>query len=299
MAVLSIRELTGRDFTHRFGEAPIVTRRYGVTLDDPATANQLILNAINIPHGDPHPEYPFLLCIEGAVKEATPTPYHAEVTYRYELPQVGTAEWEPNPLARPPQWNFSPTTTSVPAMNYYHGDDNDDQRPLVNTAGDYFEGLTVESSETRATITRNLASFPVDLALEATNTINNAEYLGGVQYSWKCQGIGANQRSEMVNDIEVNYWEVTVELLFRPETWVLKLPNVGFNYLPGGYAPKSPVYVTDAAPNSCTSGEDVPSQVPLALETDGDLRASGDPDILERRPYKSSNFALLFGTPTY
>jgi hypothetical protein len=133
MAVLSIRELTGRDFTHRFGEAPIVTRRFGVTLDNPATANQLILNAINIPHGDPHPEYPFLLCIEGSVKEATPTPYHAEVTYRYELPQVGTAEWEPNPIARPPQWNFSPTTTSVPAMNYYHGDDNDDQRPLVSS----------------------------------------------------------------------------------------------------------------------------------------------------------------------
>lgn len=299
MAVLSIRELTGRDFTHRFGEAPIVTRRYGVTLDNPATANQLILNAIGIPHGAPHPEYPFLLCIEGSVKEATPTPYHAEVTYRYELPQVGTAEWEPNPLARPPQWSFSLTTTTVPALTYYHGDDNDDERSLVNTAGDYFEGLTIESSETRATIVRNLPSFPVQLANEATNTINNAEYLDGPKYSWKCQGIGATQRSEMVNDIEVNFWEVTVELLYRPQTWVMKLPNIGYNYLPGGTIPKAPVYVTDAAPASETNGQDVASQSPLPLEENGDIRTSGEPDILDRRPYKSANFALLFGLPTY
>jgi len=299
VAVLGFRELTGRDFTHRFGEPPTASRRFGVTLDTPDTPTQQILNAINIPHGAIHPEYTFLFCIEGAVKEATPTPYHAEVTYRYELPRVGSDEFEPNPIARDPVWSFSPTTTTVPALTYYEGDDNSDEQPLTNTAGDYFEGLTVESSETRAVIVRNLPFFPVQLAQDSTNTINAGEYLGAPQYSWKCQGIGAVQKTELVNDIEVKYWEVTAELLYRPQTWVLKLPNVGFNYLPGGTGPKAPVYVTDAAPLSTTNGEDVPSQAPLPLETDGDLRTSGDPDILERRPYRSSDFSLLFGLPTF
>jgi hypothetical protein len=299
MSVLSYRELTGRDFTHRFGEAPTAARKFGVTLDTPATSTQEILNAIGIFHGAFHPEYSFLRCTEGAVKEATPTPYHAEVTYRYESPKLGNAEFEPNPLARRDVWSFSPTSTTVPALTYYEGVANEDVQPLTNTAGDYFEGLTVESSEMRAIIAGNRAVFPVSLANAVTNTINSGEYLGSPAYTWKCQGVGAQQRTEVVNDIEITYWEVTVELLYRPQTWLLKLPNIGFNYLPGGTGDKAPVHVRDNATESPTYGQDVPSQAPLPLQTDGDLKTSGDPDILERRPYALQDFASYFGTPPF
>jgi len=298
MSVTSFREMTGRTFDHRFGESPTAVRRFGVTLDDPATSNQAILNAIGIFHGAFHPEYPFLRCTEGSVKEATPTPYHAEVTYRYEVPQVGNQDFEPNPLARPDVWSFSATTTTKPALTYYEGDDNTDVQPLVNTAGDYFEGLTVESSEVRAVIAGNRIAYPLALSNAVTNAINSDPYLGAPAYTWKCQGIGAQQKTEVVNDIEIRYWEVTVELMYRPETWLLKLPNVGFNYKPGGTGDKAPVYVTDAAPASATTGQDVPSQVPLALDENGDLK-DGDPDILERRPYPVQDFASFFGTPTF
>lgn len=298
MSVTSFRELTGRTFDHRFGESPTAVRRFGVTLDDPATSNQAILNAIGIFHGAFHPEYPFLRCTEGSVKEATPTPYHAEVSYRYEVPQVGNQDFEPNPLARPDVWSFSSTTTTKPALTYYEGEDNTDIQPLVNTAGDYFEGLTVESAEVRAVIAGNRIAYPIALSNAVTNAINSEPYLGAPAYTWKCQGIGAQQKTEVVNDIEIRYWEVTVELMYRPETWILKLPNVGYNYKPGGTGDKAPVYVTDAAPASATNGQDVPSQVPLALDENGDLK-DGDPDILERRPYPVQDFASFFGTPTF
>lgn len=299
MSVLSSRELTGRTLTHRFGESPTAQRRFSVTLSDPVTSNQEILNAIGIFHGSFHPEYPFLRCIEGSVREATPTPYHAEVTYRYEVPQRGNQEFDPNPLARPDVWSFSSTTTTVPALTYYEGDGNSDVKPLTNTAGDYFEGLTVESAEVRAVIAGNRPTYPVGLANAVTNAINRSAFLGAPPHTWKCQGIGAQQKTEIVNDIEINYWEVTVELVYRPESWILKLPNVGYNYLPGGTGDKAPVYVTDDAPNSDTNGKDVPSQVPLALEENGDLKASGDPDILERRPYPVADFSAYFGTPSF
>jgi len=298
MSVTSFRELTGRTFDHRFGESPTALRRFGVTLDSPATSNQAILNAIGIFHGAFHPEYPFLRCTEGSVKEATPTPYHAEVAYRYEVPQVGNADFEPNPLARPDVWSFSPTTTTKPALNYYEGDGNDDIRPLTNTADDYFEGLTVESAEIRAVIAGNRIAYPIALANAVTNAINSDAYLGAPKHTWKCQGVGAQQKTEIVNDIEIRYWEVTVELLYRPETWLLKLPNVGYNYYPGGTGDKAPVYVTDAAPASQTNGQDVPSQSPLALTENGDIK-TGEPDILERRPYPVQDFASYFGTPSF
>jgi hypothetical protein len=273
-----------------------------VTLDDPATSNQAILNAIGIFHGAFHPEYPFLRCTEGSVKEATPTPYHAEVSYRYEVPQVGTQDFEPDPLSRPPIWSFSSTTTTKPALNYYEGDGNSDIRPLTNTADDYFEGLTVESAEIRAVIAANKIAYPYADAAAVTNAINDAPYLGMPKHTWKCQGIGAQQRTEIVSvggtDIEVKYWEVTVELLYRPETWILKLPNVGFNYYPGGTGDKAPVYVTDAAPNSATNGQDVPSQSPLSLTENGDIK-TGEPDILERRPYPEVDFEFYFSLPTF
>jgi len=299
MSVIAARELTGRTFSHRFGEAPSAQRRFSVTLDHPATTNQEILNYIGIFHGALHPEYLFLLCVEGSVTENTPTPYHAEVVYRYEAPKLGTKEFQPNPLARPDIWSFSPTAASVPALNYFDGNGNDTVKALTNTAGDYFEGLMVESSEVRCVIAGNRAAYPAAIANQVTNTINNAVFLGCDPHTWKCQGIGAQQKTEVVNEVEISYWEVTVELLYRPQTWLLKLPNVGFNYLPGGYGDKAPVHVKDNASGSATYGQDVPSQVPLALESNGDLRTSGDPDILERRPYATSDFSSYFGTPPF
>jgi hypothetical protein len=131
MSVLSYRELAARGLQHRFGETPTVERKFAVTLDDPATTTQEMINAVNIFHGSPHPEYAYLLCVEGIVTENSPDPWHAELTFRYEAPLRGTQEFDADPIARAPVWSFSTGGSQVPALTYYDGSGNSNITPLL------------------------------------------------------------------------------------------------------------------------------------------------------------------------
>ena len=296
MAVLSYRELVGRTFQHRFGESPTAEIRYAVTLDDPATSHQEMLNAVGIFHGSYHPEYNYLRCTEGSVSEGDPDPWHATISYRYETPLRGNLEFEPNPLARPDVWSFSTGGAQVPALTYYEGSGNGNLQPLVNGAGDFFEGLTTEEAEVRASISGNRATFPLALAAAVTNALNNAPYLGGAVHTWKCAGISAQQSTEVVNEIELNFWSVTVELVYRQSGWPYLIPHVGWNYLDGGE--KKAVYVKGPPPEEAN----IASTNPQPLNEDGTLKypgAGGMPDILTMRLNPEVDFSTYFGVPPF
>jgi len=296
MAVLSTRELVGRTFQHRFGESPTAEIRYALTLDDPATSHQEMLNAVGIFHGSYHPEYNYLRCTEGSVSEGDPDPWHATISYRYETPLRGNLEFEPNPLARPDVWSFSTGGAQVPALTYYEGSGNGNLQPLVNGAGDFFEGLTTEEAEVRASISGNRATFPLALAAAVTNALNNAPYLGGAVHTWKCAGISAQQSTEVVNEIELNFWSVTVELVYRQSGWPYLIPHVGWNYLDGGE--KKAVYVKGPPPEEAN----IASTNPQPLNEDGTLKypgAGGMPDILTMRLNPEVDFSTYFGVPPF
>ena len=288
MAVISWREVSGRSLTHRFGEPPSAELKFVASLDSTAASVAEVAAAIGIYHGASHPEFGFLTMTEAAMTEGSPTPYHAEVTFRYELldPDVRA----PNPLARPDIWSFSTGGASVPALFYWDGTT---QKPLVNSAGDYFEGLTTEEGECRASISANRATFPLATAVAVTNCVNSGAYLGAAAHCWKCTGISGQQQVEMVNDAEVRYWSITTELVYRQTGWNLFLPDVGYNYLDAGEKKRG--YVTDP-----DSGEKVPCVNPIALNNDGSLKAPGlFPDILNRRVNREVNFSSYFGTPSW
>jgi hypothetical protein len=288
MSVLSFREVSGRSLSHRFGETPTSERKFVATLDNTAPTVSEVANAIGIFHGSPHPEYPFMTVTDVQFAEGSPSPFHAEVTYRYEV--LEPDERDPNPLARPDVWSFSTGGAAVPALFYWDGNT---QKPLVNSAFDYFEGLTTEEGECRATINANRASFPLAVAVAVTNTVNNGTYLGAPAHHWKCIGISGQQQTEVVNDVEINYWAITSELAYRQTGWNLQLPDVGYNYLDGGE--KKRAYVVDP-----DSGDKVAAVNPVALNNDGTLKAAGQlPDILDRRVNREVNFSTYFGTPSW
>jgi hypothetical protein len=302
MAVLSARELA-RSFQHRFGEAPTAQLRYALTLSDPATTQQEMLNYVGIFHGSFHPEYTYLRCIEGAITENDPDMWHSTITYSYAVPERGNVEFEPNPLARPDVWSFSTGGAQVPALTYYEGAGNGDVRPLTNSAGDYFEGLLATEAEVRASISGNRSTFPLATAAAVTNAINASPYLGGAAFTWQCSGIAAQQATEVVNDIEINYWQVSVELVYRQTGWPLLLPDIGFHYLTGADPAKAICYVRDDAPASPTKGQDIPAATPQPLDTNGSLLytggSSGPPNILTRRINPVVDFSSFFGTPPF
>lgn len=287
MPVVAYREILPRTLQHRFGESPTAERRYQVTTDNTSPSHQECIAAVGIYHGDSHPEYPFLRMLDAQLQENSPDPYHVEISFKYEVPKQENLD--PNPLARPDVWSFSTGGVAVPALTYF--DDNGDRKALVNTANDVIEGAMTEEAEVRATIAGNRAAFPLATASAVTNCVNSDAYLGGAAYTWKCQGIGAQQQVEIVNDVEIRYWSVTVELLYRQSGWPLLLPNVGWNFIEGGE--KKRAWVKDDA------GEKVASASPVALEQNGNIRANGAPDILVRRVHQAVAFQPYFGTPPF
>lgn len=288
MAILQTTEILPRTFEHRFGSSPTAQRKVIITVDAPEST-QNVLDAVGIYHGAPHPEYAYLVCTSGSFTETDR--YHVEATYSYEVPQVGTSDFQPNPLARPDVWSFSTGGAQVPALVYYHGTGNGDRRPLTNAAYDYFEGLTTLEAEVRATIAWNRANFPADLAAAVTNCINASPYLWGAQHTWQCAGISAQKTTEVVNDIEINYWSGTTELVFRQSGWNLLLPNIGLNYLDGSTKKRATVKL---------DGEDIAAASPVALTESGGLAAANTtPIILQRRVFREVDFSSYFGTPPF
>jgi hypothetical protein len=291
MAIVSYREVLPRTASHKFGEAPTAERKFVATVDAP-TPTQTVVNAIGIFHGAVHPEFTFLKCNE--INATEPDRHHIELTYRYELLKK---ESQSNPLARPDVWSFSIGGAKVPALFYYYGSGNDYILPLVNAAGDFIEGLESVEAEIKATINGNRAVFPLAIAAQVTNAINAAPYLGGAQYTWQCAGIGGQAATEVVNDVEIRYWQITVELVYRRSGWNLLVPNVGWNYFEGGEIKRA--WVRDPE-----TSEKITSGTPRALNAFGGLKAEGAaPDILGDgwglRVHPAVDFSPYFGTPPF
>ena len=288
MAVVAFREVSGRSLTHRFGEPPTADRKFIVTLDNTAASVAEVASAIGIFHGAPHPEYGFITMTEASMAEGSPSPFHAEVTFSYEL--LDPDERDPNPLARPDIWGFSTGGAAVPALFYFDGNT---LKPLVNAANDPFENVTTEEGECRASITGNRANFPLATAVQVTNCINSGTYLGAPAGRWKCTGISGQQQIEMVNEAEVRYWSISTELVYRQTGWNLLLPHVGYHYLESGEKKRAWVIDPD-------SGDKVACGAPVALNSDGTLKTPGTlPDILERRVNREVDFSSFFGTPSW
>lgn len=290
MAVVSFREVIPRTISQKFGESPTAERKYICTVDEP-TASQTIVNTIGIFFGSAHPEFAFLKMLNVSLSETDR--HHVEVVYSYELPKQ--KDLDPNPLARPDVWSFSVGGAQVPALFYYEGSENNSIKPLATAAGDFIEGLTTAEAEIRATIAGNRPFFDLALAATVTNAINNSEYLGFPQYTWQCAGISGQQAAEVVNDQEIRYYQINVELVYRRSGWVLKLPHVGWHYIDGNK--KKRAWAWDEA-----GEEKVDAAAPQPLNPNGSLKfpgGSGEPDQLLRRVNPAVEFSTYFGAPTF
>lgn len=287
MSVHSWRELA-RTGTHLIGASPEFERRFVLTLNDPDTPPQRLVAATGAFHNSQHPDYPWARCYDLQYNEQYEgNRYWVELVAKYKIPEGAEVDSDLLPWLRPDVWKFQTQGVAVPALYYYDGST---QKPLTNSAGDYFEGLTVDEAQQKITIQSNRQSFPSDLAAAVTNCINDGAYLGFAEDCVKVQGISGEESVEQVNDEEVRYWKITSELLCRQTGWNLLLPDVGFNFIEGGV--KKRAYVE--GPDS----EKVASSNPIALNGSGG-KQPGDtlPAILTRRVYKRINISTYFGTP--
>jgi hypothetical protein len=175
----------------------------------------------------------------------------------------------------------------VPAFYYWDGLT---RRPLVNSANDYYEGLTTEEQIVRATIKKNYTNFPAS-QMQATNKINSGDYFGCPAHSWKVAGVNATYTIEAYNNVKHTYWATTIELLYRESLWNLRIPDIGWNFIDAASGQKRRAMVFDFQ-----NGEWVASPNPVALDGEG-AQSSEFPFIHDFRVNAEANFGGLFGNP--
>jgi hypothetical protein len=288
MSVHSFRELP-RVNSHRLGESPQFERRFVLTLNDPNTNSGVMVTTVGATHGSAHPETASASCYDVEVNEAYEgSRYHAELIARYEIP-LNDNEYSLLPWQRPDKWSFVTQGVAVPALFYYDGTT---QKPLVNSAGDYFEGLLVDEGQQKIIIESNRQAFPSALAAAVTNAVNNGAYLGFPADHVKVQGISGEQAQEEINGQTVRYWKIKSELLGRQSGWNLLLPDIGFNFIAGGV--KKRAFVKGPPPDEA----EVATTNPIGLNGSGAQVTGGTlPAILNRRVYKQITMSQYFGTP--
>jgi hypothetical protein len=243
--------------------------------------------------------------VNGSVSE--PDYYHAEVEYSFELPSIERTQpppagggggggapqnptFDPHPLAMVDEVSYSTSTTQGIATQYYKTDGT--LGPLVNSAGDPFDDAQKITAELRYTIKGNRAAFPHMDALAVTGAVNKTAWNGGDPHHWMCTGISGSRKMELVNAKVEIYWNISIELVYKPDSWDLLIQNTGYRVIKNGKK------VVATLPSE-GHGDDVTyATKPVALNEDGTHRTSGPPDVKAVQVQKAIEFSTYFGTPT-
>jgi hypothetical protein len=279
MSVTAWREvIDGRGATQKFAENVKCKRTFIVTVSDPATPVSTINNAIGINWLDVHPEFPAVYVTDMSCQNDG-DPLHYKVEFTYDL--IKQEDRKQMPWERTDKFTFSGGITTAPAVVHYN-DGFATPKLIVNTAGDPLEGAERECAEWRISISGNRQAFPYAMAMAYINTVNNDSWSGFAPRTLKCQSISGQREVEQVNNAEVPYWTVSVELAYRAEGWELRLWDVGYNEIKSGSRQK----ILDKLKE--------PVSEPVALSEGVAKPAGQPPDMLKFKVYREASFSGVF-----
>lgn len=270
--------IDGRGATQKFGEAVKCKRTYIATVDDPTTSVSDIANALPIRWLDPHPEFPAVFVTDISVQNDG-DPLHYKVEYTYDL--VRQEDRQPMPWDRADKFSFSGSVTSGPAILHYN-DGFSTPKFILNSAGDPLEGAEKEQAEWRVHIEGNRQTFNYGQAMAYVNAVNSDTWSGAEAGTLKCQGISGSKEVEQVNNTEISYWKISIDIAYRVEGWRLKLWDVGYNEIVGGKRKR----ILDALKE--------PVSEPVALQNGSAKSPGSPPDMLTFRVYKELPFTGAF-----
>jgi hypothetical protein len=286
VGVVSATELA-RTVEEELGGTSRAIRRFACVLDDntlagnPPTETQITTACGFGSYGTVHPTMSAYNLRKVTINERFgDSPYHVEVVAEYN--EVNAQEILV-PTARDAVWSFEATPSQIAALTYYDGST---LRPLVNSANDYLQGLLTDESMVTATVRKNYATFPSS-QVNATNSVNSDTYLDVDPHRWKVIGGNVTRATEVILNTTYTFWAAEWKLQYRQTGWVLKIPDVGWNFLQGGEKRRCMVF-------DFQNSEWVASPTPMPLSSG--QQTAGLPAILERRVNPEANFTSLFGT---
>lgn len=293
--IVSTVELA-RTFENEIGSTGgVARRRWACNLSDntltaggPPDINTIMTATAGTAWGAYHPVHTLLRLRKVSVNERfEDDPYKLEVIGEYGLV---TSQELLTPVDRAAVWSFESQPGEIPALAWYDANTSfPPDKPLTNSAFDFFPGLTTEESMVRIKIQKNFSTYP-NLWLGSQNHLNSGEFLGCGTDTVKIAAVEATYTTEEWNNTLVSYYASTASLIYRQSSHNLLIPDVGFNFIDGGQKRRGMVF-------DFQNSEWVPSPNPIALNGSGMQNLTGTPAILTRRVNPRTNFTTLFGSP--
>jgi len=285
--IVSTVELA-RTFENEVQKGGVAKRRWVCNLSDNALTNggppeigPILQATCGDTWGVSHPVHTLLGLKKLYVNERfSDDPYKLEVVAEYALV---TSEDVLTPTARAAQWSFESQPGQVAALFYYDGQT---QKPLTNSAYDYFPGLTAEESLVRVKVRKNFAAVPYRW-INAQNCVNDSAYIGCAANTLKVVSVEVTYATEDFNNSLESYWAATASFVYRQSSHNLLLPDVGYNYIDSGEKRRAMVF-------DFQNSEWVATANPVGLDGNG-AQTLGAPAILNRRICPEKDFSSLFG----
>jgi hypothetical protein len=211
--------------------------------------------------------------IEATQPDAATDPFLFLVTVNYDSDTYNPDLGNPDPLSRPPDYEYSEQVIRYAITQDVNGE------WLVNAADDAFDP-PVEMDEVVQvfTVTRNEANYGPDTALTYANTTNMDTWYGYDADTVLCK-MPTGRRVWENNEF---YWVVKYTFWIRKAGWKLKLLNAGYRAIdPTSFEPYTVRDLQDATPRSSMS----------LLDANGYV--TDTPNYLQFQIYKSVDFGPL------
>lgn len=284
--IVDCREVyRGRSRAADLSSVPTYVRVFLVTTNVIAPNMRFVAAAPGIAWRSQHPDDVNAYLVESSTQQDGDSPFHYKLTYTYKY----LDESEKLPWDRPYQYTFNGSLASAPAFWHFpNNNDNNTKQIIVNSAKDPLEGLDRDEAEFSVTIQMNLAPpFSYKKAQEYVGTINSDNWSGSLEKTWKVQSIAASRKVEIVAAAtpdgapsKIYYWDTSVTVAYRADTWDLRTWDVGFNEVAGNPAKRVKIY----------AGSE-PVSEPVALNSNGTAKTPGQPpDMKQFRIYPMRPF---------
>ncbi len=198
--------------------------------DTPYAIASYFAATVGIVYLTPHPDANIYTARNMEIDPLEDTPLAYEVTVTYSSVPIKADEEErqaPNPLDRPARITWD----SENAQEFTTKDK--DGKAMLNSAGDPLEPVEKDDIRWIIAITKNFASLP-SWILSTVNKVNSSQItVSGLALPARSTKVQRLRIGEQQVDNDIPYYEVTVELAYKPSLWDVKRLDEGFNVSSG------------------------------------------------------------------
>jgi hypothetical protein len=223
MSILTVIEVSGRSLGINQKGDREAERLFRIRTDSKTESLSDLRTATGLPNMfSAHPDDSGTVVVDIAVAQHEDDPFSWDVTLRYSS-VLDNGEQDENPLNQPAVIEYGSAQFQVVAVRDISGN------AVVNSARMFFDPpVMVDQSRPVIRITKNKASFSASQAMAYQDAINTDSWLGIAPYCGKVAHYGGVKRYKNIDGLLLPYWEVSLEVQVKHDTWIFYLLDQGY-----------------------------------------------------------------------